>query len=136
MQTCFRLVGGIFLDCEETKAFNAINGLVSFFVDDNAISDINYKLDKILKKLDVLSLKEIGRPLQDGKTLTELENDWEPYIRIQIDNQNFIAFCDIGSMLSTMPKIVYDSIKCESMIDYPFYHPHANESISKIIGKG
>ena len=66
--------------------------------------------------------------------ISELENDWEPYIKISIDNQSFIAYCDLGSMISTMPKMVYDYLKYENMIDYPFYHPHANGTISKIEG--
>ena len=51
------VVGGNFLECEETKAINAINGLVGFFLDDNVMSDINDKLEKIVKKLDILRLK-------------------------------------------------------------------------------
>ena len=38
-------------------------------------------------------------------------------------------------MVSSMPKTVYDSLKLESMVDYPFYHAHANGDISKIVGK-
>ena len=53
---------------------------------------------------------------------------------IWIDNQSFIAYCDIGSMISTMPKMVYDHLKNESMIDYPLYHPYANGNISKFVG--
>ena len=37
--------------------------------------------------------------------------------------------------MSSMPKIVYDSLKLESMVDYPFYHAHANGDISNIVGK-
>ena len=37
-------------------------------------------------------------------------------------------------MISTMPKLVYDYLKYENMIDHPIYHPHANGIISKIKG--
>ena len=92
------------------------------------------KLDKILEMIGKLNLNEIERPLQEGKVLTKLENDWEPYIKISIDNQSFIAYCDLGSMISTMPKTVYDYLKYDNMIDHPYYHPHANGTISKIKG--
>ena len=88
-----------------------------------------------MRKFDVLCLKEIERPLQDEQVLNELDNYWELYIKIWIENQSFIAYCDIGSMISTMPKMVYDSLKYENMIDHPFYHPHADGSISNIMVK-
>ena len=76
--------------------------------------------------IDMLSLKEVEKPIQGGQNLLEIEDDWEPFIRISIFNQDFLAYCDIGSMVSTMPKTVYDSLKLESMVDFPFYHAHAN----------
>ena len=33
-----------------------------------------------------------------------------------------------------MPKMVYDYLKYENMIDHPSYHPHANGTIYKIEG--
>src|SRR4051812_42011675 len=50
----------------------------------------------------------------------------EPFIRISIFNQDFLAYCDIRSMVSTMPKIVYNSLKLLSMVDLPCYLEHAN----------
>ena len=44
------------------------------------------------------------------------------------------AYYDHGSMISTMPKVVYDYLKYENMIEHPLYHPHANGIISKIKG--
>ena len=63
-----------------------------------------------------------------------MEDDWEPYIKISIDNQNFMAYCDLGSMISTMPKVVYDYLNYEKMVEQPLYLPHANGTISKIKG--
>ena len=34
-----------------------------------------------------------------------------------------------------MPKMVYDSLKLNNMVDYPFYHSHADGTISKILGR-
>ena len=84
----------------------------------------------MLGMIGKLNLNEIERPLQEGQVLTELENDWEPYIYIRIDNQSFLAYCDLGSMISTMPKMVYDYLKYENVTD----HPHAHGTISKIKG--
>ena len=114
------IVGGNFVECEDIKALNAINGLVSLFMEDNDKNAIHDKLDKIIEMIGKLNFNEVERPLQSGQVLTELENDWEPYIKIIIDNQNFIAYCDLGSMISTMPKMVYDYLKYENMIDHYF----------------
>src|ERR1041385_2930156 len=48
--------------------------------------------------------------LCDMKKYKEVDGDWEPFVRISISNQDFLAFCDIGSMVSTMPKVVYHHI--------------------------
>ena len=56
-----------------------------------------------------------------GKDILQLENDQEPFVRIEIYDQIFLAFCDIGSSMSIMPKFIYDSLKFESMIELPFY---------------
>ena len=128
------IVEGNLLECGDTKALNAINGLVRLLSEDNDKKAIHDKLDKIIEMIGKLNFNEVERPLQSRQVLIELENDWEPYIKISIDNQSFIAYCDLGSMISTMPKMVYDWLKYENMIDHPFYHPHANGVISKIKG--
>ena len=102
--------------------------LVSLFM-------ITERLDSIERNIDALSLKEVERPTQGGQDLLEIKYDWKPFIRISIFNQDFLAYCDIGSMVSSMPKTVYDSLKLESMVDYPFYQAHANGDMSKIVGK-
>ena len=37
--------------------------------------------------------------------------------------------------MSIMPKFIYDSLKFESMIEFPFYHAHANGNTSNIVGR-
>ena len=76
------IVEGNFLECEDTKALNAINGLVRLLSEDIDKKAIHDKLDKIIEMIGKLNLNEVERPLQSGKVLTELENDWEPYIKI------------------------------------------------------
>src|SRR4051812_20006331 len=66
--------------------------------------------------------------------MLEIDDDWEPFVRISISNQSFLALCDIGSKVSTMPKIVYDSLKLD-MDKLSSYHEHSNGGISGIKGK-
>src|SRR4051812_23544663 len=66
--------------------------------------------------------------------MLEIDGDWEPFVRISISNQDFLAFCDIGSMVSTIPKIVYDSLKLD-MDNFSSYHENANGDILDIKGK-
>ena len=65
----------------------------------------------------------------------EIEDDWEPYVKINIFNQNLLAYCDIGSMISTMPKTVYDSLKLVSMVDLRSFHDHSNGNLYEIKGE-
>src|SRR4051812_36629297 len=67
--------------------------------------------------------------------MLEIDDDWEPFIRISIFNQDFLAYCDIGSMVSTMPKTAYNSLKLLSMVDLPCYLEYSNGDISEIQGK-
>src|SRR4051812_15118211 len=67
--------------------------------------------------------------------MLEIVDDWEPFVRISIFNQDFLAYCDIESMVSTMPKNVYNSLKLLSMVDLPRYLEHTNGDISEIQGK-
>src|SRR5664279_1396641 len=97
------------MEYEVTKAFNIINGLVNFLsVEDKKIETmfggITDRLERVESALSGLNLKEnIER--DNNQSLTEIEDDWEPFIEIEIDNQKFLAHCDIGSMMSTMPKM-------------------------------
>src|ERR1041385_4832313 len=66
--------------------------------------------------------------------MLEIDDDSEPFVRISFYNQDFLVFCDIGSMVSTMPKLVYDSLKLD-MDKFSSYHEHANGDISEVKGK-
>jgi len=129
------LAEGDFLECNEEKALDIINGLSSFFVYDCGVDAIMDRLDSIEEKIVALNLREVEKPKPIREEILEIEDDWVPFIRISIFGQNFLAYCDIGSMVSTMPKIVYDSLKLESMVDLLYYHEHANGDISEIQGK-
>ena len=60
------VVEGNFLECEDTRALNAINGLVNLLMENNDKNAIHDKLDKILNMMGKLNLNEIERPLQEG----------------------------------------------------------------------
>ena len=121
--------------CEETKALDIINGLSSFFVYDHGVDAIIDRLDSIEEKIVALNLREVEKPKPIREEILEIQDDWEPFIRISIFNQDFLAYCDIGSMVSTMPKTVNDSLKLESMVDLLYYHERGNGDISEIQGK-
>ena len=70
----------------------------------------------------------------DKEIILKIDDDWEPFVRISISNQDFLAYCDIGSMVSTMPKVIYDSLQLD-MEFFSSYHEHANGDISEIRGK-
>ena len=93
------------------------------------------RLDSIEEKIVALNLREVEKPKPIREEFLEIEDDWEPFIRISILNQDFLAYCDIGSMVSTMPKTVYNSLKLASMVDLRCYLEHANGDISEIQGK-
>src|SRR3954467_9397021 len=100
---------GDFLECDEARALEIIHGLPSYFVYDG-LDTIVDRITNIEKKLDALDLKGVEKPNPPREEILEIENDWEPFIRIVISNQNFLAFCDIGSTVSIMPSFIYDSL--------------------------
>ena len=71
------LAGGNFIECEETKALDIINGLSSFFVYAHGVDAIIDILDIIEKKIDASNLKEVDIPTQGGQDLLEIADDWE-----------------------------------------------------------
>ena len=129
------LAEGNFIECEGTKALDIINGLSSFFVYDHGVDAIIDRLDFIEEKIVDLDLKEVEKPKTIREEILEIEDDWEPFIRISIFNKDFLAYCDIGCMVSTMPKTVYNSLKLVSMVNLPCYHEHGNGDIYEIQGK-
>src|SRR3954470_11680053 len=84
--------------------------------------------------IDALDLKEIEKPKPPREEILEIEDDWEPFVRIGISNQDFLAFCDIGSMVSIMPRTIYDSLNLTNMDNFPSFHDHANGDVSEIQG--
>ena len=93
---------GYFLECDEARGLEIIHGLSSYFIYDGLDTVVD-RIATIEKKLDALDLKEVGKLKPPKKEILEMEDDWEPFVRIFIFNQNLLAYCDIVSMVSTMP---------------------------------
>src|SRR4051812_25523490 len=85
------IVEGYFLECDEARALEIIHGLSSYFVYDGPDTVID-RIATIEKKLDALDLKVVEKPNSPRKEILEIENNWEPFVRIVISNQNFLAF--------------------------------------------
>ena len=94
--------------------------LSSYFVYDGLDTVID-RIATIEKKIDALDLKEVEKLKPPRKEILEIEDDWEPFVKINIFNQNLLDYCDIGSMVSIMPKTVYDSLRLVSMVDLPCF---------------
>ena len=116
---------GDFIECAEARALEIIHGLSSYFVYDGFDTVID-RIATIEKKIDVLDLKALEKPKPPREEILEIENDWEPFVRISISNQDFLAFCDIGSMVSIMQRVIYDSLNLANMEIFPSFHEHAN----------
>src|ERR1041385_2182978 len=125
---------GDFLECDKTRALDILHGLSSYFVYDHSITTVIDRLVTIEKRMDALDLRKVEELKYNKKEMLEIDDDWEPFVRISISNQDFLAFCDLGSIVSTMPIIVYDSLKLD-MDKLSSYHEHANGDISEVKGK-
>src|SRR3954462_315679 len=125
---------GDFLECDEARALDILHSLSSYFIYDHSIDTIIDRLATIEKRMDALDLRKVEELKSNKKEMLEIDDDWEPFVRISISNQYFLALCDIGSTVSTMPKLVYDSLKLD-MDKLSYYHEHSNGDISEIKGK-
>ena len=102
------MVGGSFVEYDEIKYLHIIDGLVAFPMN-TKIDGITDRFGKIENILSNLYVKEEEKTLKSDQIL-EIEGDREPYVKIVIKEQTFLAYCDVGSMMCTMPKIVFDSL--------------------------
>src|SRR3954466_3960032 len=124
---------GDFLECDEARALDILHGLSSYFVYDRSFDTVIDRLATIEKRTDALYLRKVEELKSNKKEMLEIDDDWEPFFRISISNKDFLAFCDLGSIVSTMPKIVYDSLKLD-MDNLSSHHEHANGDISEVKG--
>src|SRR3954462_12115713 len=122
---------GDFLECDEARGLEIIHGLSSYFVY-GGLDTVIDRIATIEKKLDAIDFKVVEKSNPPRQEILEIENDWEPFVRIVISNQNFLAFCDIGSIVSIMPSFIYDSLYLASMDKFPSLHEHSNGNISEI----
>src|SRR3954469_14221779 len=112
---------GDFLECDEARALAIIHGLSGYFV----FYGLNTVVDRIAtieKRLDALDFKGVEKLNPPREEILEIENDWEPFVRIVISYQSFLDFCDIGSTVSIMPSFIYDSLYLASMDKFTSFH--------------
>ena len=83
---------GDFLECDEARALEIIHGLSSYFVYDQGFDTVIDRLATVEKRIDALDLKEGEKPKPPKEEILETEDDWEPFVRISISNQDFLAF--------------------------------------------
>src|SRR3954470_2496587 len=112
---------GDFLEYDESRALEIIHSLSSYFVYDGLDTVVD-RIATIEKRFDALDFKGVEKPNPPREEILEIENDWEPFVRVVNSNQNFLAFCDIGSTVSLMPSFIYDSLYLASMNKFPSFH--------------
>ena len=122
------MVGETFYKHDTEKAYKVLNGLAQFPQEDR--TGVLTRLDKIEESLKGLTLDHHSKePLH-----VELKNDWEPFVELSIGGEKFRSYCDLGSTMSIMPKVVFDLLKIDGMVDYPVFHFHADGTIIKCVG--
>src|ERR1041385_371510 len=90
---------GDFLECDEARALDILHSLSSYFVYDRSIYTVIDRLATIEKRMDALDLRKIEELKPNKKDMLEIDDDWEPFVRISISNLDFLAFRDNGSIV-------------------------------------
>src|SRR3954468_4358237 len=82
---------GDFLECDEARDLEILHGLSSYFVYDHGLNTVIDRLATIEKRIDALDLKEVEKLEPPREEILEIDDDWEPFLRIAISNQDFLA---------------------------------------------
>ena len=82
-----------FLECDEARALEIIHGLSSYLVYDQGFDTVIDRLATIEKRIDSLDLKEGEKPKPPKEEILEVEDDWEPFVKISIFIENLLAYC-------------------------------------------
>ena len=97
------MVGEKFSEYDAIKAFRIINELAIFPMMDKTDKVIE-KLEKMEKTLNDLAVSENESTSEIKQPLAVMKDDWEPFIKIEIDHQNFLAYCDLVPLLQSCQK--------------------------------
>ena len=65
----------------------------------------------------------------------KLHDEWEPTIKIKINNYECNALCDLGASVSTMPKALYDVLGFTNMNECSLNLHLADSTIKKPMGR-
>src|SRR3954463_8268001 len=77
---------GDFLECDESRALDILHGLSSYFVYDRSFDTVIDRLVTIEKRMDALYLRKVEELKPNKKEMLEVDDDWEPFVRISISN--------------------------------------------------
>src|SRR3954467_787978 len=64
-----------------------------------------------------------------------LEDGWDPMIKIKLNNFSCYALCDVGASTSVMPKIIYDMFELKPFEPCSFGVSLVDSSVKKPLGK-
>src|SRR3954468_10889551 len=65
----------------------------------------------------------------------KLEDDWDPMIKIKLNNFSCFALCGVGASTSVMPKRMYDMLELKPFDPFSFGFRLVNSSVNKPLGK-
>src|ERR1041384_5565868 len=83
---------GDFLECDEDRALDILHSLSSYFVYDRSVDTVIDRLATIEKRLDALDLSKVEELKSYKKEMLEIDDDWEPFVRISISNKASLLF--------------------------------------------
>src|SRR3954462_13560398 len=77
---------GDFLECDQARAIDILHGLSSYFVYDLSVDTVIDRLAAIEKRMDDLHLRKVEELKTNKKEMLEIDDYWEPFVRISISN--------------------------------------------------
>src|ERR1041385_4934067 len=84
---------GDFLECDEARALDILHGLSNYFVCDRSFDTFIDRLAAIEKRMDALELRKVEEIKSNKKEMLQIDDDWEPFVRISISKEVFLSFC-------------------------------------------
>src|SRR3954469_24266677 len=64
-----------------------------------------------------------------------LEDGWDPMVKIKLNNFSFFALCDVGASASVMPKRMYDMLELKPFYPCSFGVRLVDSSVKKSLGR-
>src|SRR3954468_23709081 len=80
---------GDFLECDEARALDILHSLSSYLFYDRSFDTVIDRLATIEKMMDALDLRKVEELKSNKKEMLEIDENWEPFVRISIDNLSY-----------------------------------------------